>query len=136
MLIRARQQLDDPDINFIPLIDVLLVIVIFLAVSTTFTQERVLEVMLPQAQSQAEVPEAIAITIAADGRIAINEQVLPQISMQAISEALSKATREPEKATVVIRADANATHQSVVTVMQAAKQAGIKQLGLAAQVSD
>lgn len=136
MLIRARQQLDDPDINFIPLIDVLLVIVIFLAVSTTFTRERAIEVTLPQAQSQAEVPEAIAITIAADGRIAINEQVLPQISMQAISEALSKATREPEKATVVIRADANATHQSVVTVMQAAKQAGIKQLGLAAQVSD
>lgn len=135
MLIRRRDYSDDPDINFIPLIDVLLVIVIFLAVSTTFTQERVMEVLLPKAESQAETPTAITLTVAADGQMAINDRVLPEITVEAIAAALSGVAQGDDVA-VVIRADANATHQSVVTAMQAVSRAGIQKLSFAAQVAD
>ena len=135
MRIRYRSADHDPDINFIPLIDVLLVIVIFLAVSTTFTQERVMEVLLPQAQTDAPVPEALILSIDADGRMALNDQLLPQATLSAVAEALSQQARGQD-VSVVIRADANATHQSVVTAMQAARRAGLNKLGFAAQVSD
>ncbi|UOD49247.1 ExbD/TolR family protein [Orrella daihaiensis] len=135
MLIRRTSSSDDPDINFIPLIDVLLVIVIFLAVSTTFTQERVMEVLLPKALTQAEVPTAIELTISSEGQMAINDRVLPEITVQAIAAALSSVAKGEDVA-VVIRADANATHQAVVTAMQAASRAGIQKLSFAAQVAD
>lgn len=135
MRIRYRAAADDPDINFIPLIDVLLVIVIFLAVSTTFTQERVMEVLLPQAQTDAPVADALTLTIDADGRMAINDRLLPETTLQAVADALSQQARGQD-VSVIIRADANATHQSVVTAMQAARRAGIDKLGFAAQVSD
>lgn len=135
MRIRQKPATDDPDINFIPLIDVLLVIVIFLAVSTTFTQERVLEVMLPQAQTDAPLPQAISLTIDTDGRVAINDRLLPQADLQTLTQALS-AQASGQDVSLIIRADANASHQSVVTAMQAARQAGIDKLGFAAQVAD
>lgn len=135
MLIRRREPTDDPDINFIPLIDVLLVIVIFLAVSTTFTQERVMEVLLPKAQTEAAMPTAITLTVAADGQMAINDQVLPDTTVEAIAAALTNVSKGEDIA-VVIRADANATHQAVVTAMQAASRAGIQKLSFAAQVAD
>ena len=135
MRIRPRSFDDSPDINFIPLIDVLLVIVIFLAVSTTFTQERVLNISLPQAQVDAETPQAVTITISADGQVAVSDSVLTQANVDNIVAALLAAA-DPARATVVIRADANATHQSVVTAMQAARQAGFEKLGLAAQIGD
>ena len=135
MLIRRRNYADEPDINFIPLIDVLLVIVIFLAVSTTFSQERVMEVLLPKAESQATTPTAITLTVAADGQVAIDDRVLPEITVEAIAAALTGAA-QGEDVAVVIRADANATHQSVVTAMQAVNRAGIQKLSFAAQVAD
>lgn len=135
MLIRRREPTDDPDINFIPLIDVLLVIVIFLAVSTTFTQERVMEVLLPKAQTEAAMPTAITLTVSADGQMAINDQVLPDTTVEAIAAALANVSGGEDIA-VVIRADANATHQAVVTAMQAASRAGIQRLSFAAQVAD
>ena len=135
MRIRQRVANDDPDINFIPLIDVLLVIVIFLAVSTTFTQERVLDVVLPQAQTDAPLPEAITLTIDPDGRVAINDRLLPQVTLQSLTDALRQQTTGAD-VSLIIRADGNASHQSVVTAMQAARQAGIEKLGFAAQVTD
>jgi biopolymer transport protein ExbD len=135
MRIRQRPATDEPDINFIPLIDVFLVIVIFLAVSTTFTQERVLEVMLPEAQTEAPLSEAINLTIDEQGRMAINDRLLPQATLEALIQALSEQAAGQD-VSLVIRADANASHQSVVTAMQAARQAGIDKLGFAAQVAD
>lgn len=135
MQIRRRPASDAPDINFIPLIDVLLVIVIFLAVSTTFTQERAMEVMLPKAQTQAELPTTITLTVAADGQMAINDRVLPEVTVQAVATALASLV-DGEDVALVIRADANATHQAVVTAMQAASRAGIQKLSFAAQVGD
>lgn len=135
MQIRRRSPSDSPDINLIPLIDVLLVIVIFLAVSTTFTQERVMEVLLPKAESQAQMPTAITLTVGADGQMAVNDRVLPEVNVQAIADALSSLASGDDVA-LVIRADANATHQAVVTAMQAASRAGIQKLSFAAQVAD
>lgn len=135
MQIRRRSPSDDPDINFIPLIDVLLVIVIFLAVSTTFTQERVMEVMLPKAQTEAEVPAALTLTVASDGQMALNDRVLTDITVESIAQALLMAA-DGQDVALIIRADANATHQAVVTAMQAAGRAGIQKLSFAAQVAD
>lgn len=135
MRIRQRTADDEPDINFIPLIDVLLVIVIFLAVSTTFTQERVLEVLLPEAQTDAPAPSAISLTIDAEGRMAVNDQLLPQATLRVVAHALREQAAGQD-VSLIIRADGNASHQSVVTAMQAARQAGIDKLGFAAQVTD
>jgi biopolymer transport protein ExbD len=136
MHLRAKHTDDSPDINFIPLIDVLLVIVIFLAVSTTFTQERALDVLLPQAQSAVEIPASISITIAADGQVAVDQRVLDSTDVTSIVAALIALEASGPDRVVVIRADANATHQSVVTAMQAARLAGIDKISLAAQVAD
>ncbi len=139
MHLRAKHADDSPDINLIPLIDVLLVIVIFLAVSTTFTQERALDVSLPQGQSAVEIPASISITIAADGQVAVDQQVLESTNVSAIVAALTAAAARDGSSlekTVVIRADANATHQAVVTAMQAARLAGLNKISLAAQVAD
>lgn len=136
MRLRARPADDAPDINFIPLIDVLLVIVIFLAVSTTFTRERLIDVSLPQAQTQVEVPAAIEVTIGADGQVAIGERVLADVSVLAITQALAALAARDVEPVVVIRADANATHQAVVNAMQAARLAGLRKVSLAAQVTD
>jgi len=136
MRFRTRPADDDPDINFIPLIDVLLVIVIFLAVSTTFSKERVIDVLLPQAQTQTETPTAIDITISSDGQVAIGQRVLADVTVEALTAAIAALAGSDSDQVVIIRADANATHQAVVNAMQAARLAGIRKLSLAAQVAD
>ncbi|MFO7746668.1 MAG: biopolymer transporter ExbD [Orrella sp.] len=136
MHLRAKDTDDSPDINFIPLIDVLLVIVIFLAVSTTFTQERALDVLLPQAQSDVELPQAINLTISADGQVAVDQRVLESAELDSLVAAIARIGDASSERIVVIRADANASHQAVVTAMQAARLAGIEKISLAAQVSD
>jgi biopolymer transport protein ExbD len=136
MRFRTRPAGDDPDINFIPLIDVLLVIVIFLAVSTTFSKERVIDVLLPQAQTQTEMPSAIDITISADGQVAVGQRVLTDVTVEALTAAIASLASSDSDQVVIIRADANATHQAVVNAMQAARLAGIRKLSLAAQVAD
>jgi len=136
MRFRTRPADDDPDINFIPLIDVLLVIVIFLAVSTTFSKERVIDVLLPQAQTQTETPTAIDITISSDGQVAIGQRVLTDVTVEALTAAIAALAGSDSDQVVIIRADANATHQAVVNAMQAARLAGIRKLSLAAQVAD
>jgi biopolymer transport protein ExbD len=136
MRFRTRPADDAPDINFIPLIDVLLVIVIFLAVSTTFSKERVLDVLLPQAQTQTEVPASIDVTISADGQVAVGQRVLTDVTVEALTAAIAGLAASNLEQVVIIRADANATHQAVVNAMQAARLAGIRKLSLAAQVTD
>jgi len=136
MHLRAKDTDDSPDINFIPLIDVLLVIVIFLAVSTTFTQERALDVLLPQAQSDVELPQAINLTISADGQVAVDQRVLESAELDSLVAAIARIGDASSERIVVIRADANASHQAVVTAMQAARLAGIDKISLAAQVND
>ncbi len=136
MHIRRRHFDEPPEINLIPLIDVLLVIIIFLAVSTTFSTERSIEVSLPQTQSQTELSQSLEITVTAEGQFALSGRLLPDNTMQTLVSALSNMPDVTEQTVLIIRADANATHQSVVNAMQAARQAGLSRISFAARIVD
>lgn len=136
MRIRPRHFDEPPEINLIPLIDVLLVIIIFLAVSTTFSVERSIEVTLPQAQTQGDLPEALELTITADGQFALQGRLLADNAQQTLINSLRGTADLGEQTVLIIRADANATHQSVVSAMQAARAAGLSRISFAARTSD
>ncbi len=135
---RFRQSTNDDnlDINLIPLIDVLLVMLIFLAATTTFTRQGVLKVLLPQAQADASTPAVIEITVSQDGRFAVGQQVISGSDILSLTEALKAAQKDLHDPAVVIYADAMAAHQFVIRAMQAARAAGIGRVHFATQVSD
>lgn len=124
---------EDPEINLISLIDVLLVLLIFFMVSTTFNQEGRVRVQLPQA-SALPVPrgphEPIVITVTAEGGYRINERALINSSPDTLRAAILKEAGS-DRGPLTIRADARATHQSVVTAMDVAGRLGFAQLNIA-----
>ena len=130
--IRARRR-EDPEINLINFIDVLLVLLIFFMVSTTFNQEGRVKVQLPQA-SQVPVPrgpkEPLVITITADGGYRVNERSLINSSPDTLRAALVKEAGA-DRGPITIRADARTTHQAVVTAMDVAGKLGFAQLNIA-----
>ena len=130
--IRARRR-EDPEINLISLIDVLLVLLIFFMVSTTFQQEGRVKVQLPQA-SQIPQPrgsrEPLVITITAEGGYRVNERSLINASPDTLRAALLKEAGT-ERGPITIRADARSTHQAVVTAMDVAGKLGFSQLNIA-----
>ena len=135
MRFRSDSNEDTLDINLIPLIDVLLVMLIFLAATTTFARQGVLKVLLPQAQAQATSPAVIEITVSQDGRFAVGQQLIPGADMAALTAALTLAQKGLEDPVVVIHADAMAAHQFVIRAMQAARDAGLGRVQFAAQIS-
>ena len=126
---------EDPEINLIPLIDVLLVVLIFLAVSTTYSRFAQLQIDLPTADpnNAASRPQEIQVGISADGRFALGRTVLPVNDASALAEVLRAAAAKLSDPVVVINADAQAPHQSVITVMDAARNAGLSRLSFATQ---
>lgn len=132
MNLRPRNR-DDPEINLISLIDVLLVLLIFFMVSTTFNQEGRIRVQLPQASS-IPVPrgnrEPLVITVTAEGGYRVNERPLINSSPDTLRAALLKEAGA-DRGPLTIRADARATHQSVVTAMDVAGRLGFSQLNIA-----
>jgi biopolymer transport protein ExbD len=130
--LRPRQQ-EDPEINLISLIDVLLVLLIFFMVSTTFQQEGRVKVQLPQA-SQIPLPrgthEPLVITITAEGGYRVNERALINANPETLRSALVKEAGT-ERGPLTIRADARTTHQAVVTAMDVAGKLGFAQLNIA-----
>ena len=132
MKLRPRQH-EDPEINLISLIDVLLVLLIFFMVSTTFQQEGRVKVQLPQA-SQIPLPrgthEALVITITAEGGYRVNERALINANPETLRSALVKEAGT-ERGPLTIRADARTTHQAVVTAMDVAGKLGFAQLNIA-----
>ena len=127
---------DEPEINLIPFIDVLLVILIFLMLSTTYSRFTELQVTLPVANADAtrERPAEIIVSIAADGRAAIDKQAVEGRSVEILALALRQAASERKDPVVIISADANAAHQSVVNVLDAARRVGLGRITFAAQV--
>jgi biopolymer transport protein ExbD len=123
---------DSPDINLIPLIDVLLVILIFLAATTTFTQERQLKISLPQANAEQLQTPSIEVSIAQDGRYAIAGML---ISADELATRLKVQTAGQTDRVLLIRADAMAPHQAVIHAMQAAREAGMSKVHFATQAS-
>jgi biopolymer transport protein ExbD len=130
-----RRRPDEPEINLIPFIDVLLVILIFLMLSTTYSRFTELQVQLPTADAEKmkERPREIVVAVASDGRYSVKGQLLEGRSVDGLAAALADAAAGRSDAIVVISADALATHQSVVNVLDAARRAGLSRLTYAAQ---
>ena len=128
---RFRRPLDEePELNLVPLIDVMLIVLIFLAVSTTYSRYSELRLHLPTAQANptdVRVNE-IVVGVGADGRFALDRIVLPNTDPEAVAKALSQAAQGLSDPMVVIHADAQAPHQAVVNVMEAARQAGLSRI--------
>ena len=132
---RLGSHKEEPEINLIPLIDVLLVILIFLMVTTTYSRFAELQINLPTADAskQAEQPNEIDVAVTASGQILVNKSPLPTADVKTVSEALLRAAGQRTDPLIVINADAKATHQSVVDVMQAAQTAGYPHISFATQ---
>ncbi len=130
-----RPRPDDPEINLIPLIDVLLVIVIFLTITTTYAKYTELKITLPTANAPKaqQYPNEVVISIAADGSCAVDHTVLAHGDVADIAAALTRASRGRADTMVVISADAQSTQQSVVNAMEAARLAGLSRLTFATQ---
>ncbi|MBV7485770.1 biopolymer transporter ExbD [Bordetella sp. BOR01] len=129
----VRGERDDLEINLIPLIDVLLVILIFLAATTSFARYTQLKVTLPEAAIEQDTPPAIEVAISRDGRYAVNGTLVDAAGPADMAQALTLAAAGKAQPLLLINADAQATHQSVVNVMEAARLAGIGRVNFAAQ---
>ena len=117
----------DVDINLTPLIDVVFLLLIFFMVSTTFIKESEIELTLPQATEdiREELTEKIQVSIDRNGTVFVNQQALSSARLDAIRQALNRVREDGGDPVVVIRADAAASHQAVVDVMDASRQAGL-----------
>ena len=126
MRFRPRAFREEPEINFIPLIDVLLVILIFLMVTTTYSRFAELQINLPTAEAKKapERSDQIDVGIDAKGTYSINRQVVAGANRDTLARELKRAASGMKDPVVVINADAEASHQSVIRVMEAAQSAG------------
>lgn len=132
--IRSREE---PEINLIPFIDVLLVVVIFLMLSTTYSKFTELEIKLPTADTQAQrdYPKEVIVAVSSDGRYVVNRTPVVGKGVEEVAAALTQAATAGKESVVVIHADASVAHQSVITVMEAARRSGLTQITFAAQTS-
>lgn len=136
MNFRRGQVAEEPEINLVPLIDVLLVILIFLMVTTSYAKFNELHIALPTAEAdklQTRINE-INIAVAADGRYSIDRRILANRDASGLSERLLEEAAKRRDPVLVISADANTTHQSVVTVLEAARLAKLNKISFATQV--
>jgi biopolymer transport protein ExbD len=135
MDLRRTHTREDPEINFIPLIDVLLVILIFLMVTTTYQRVAELQITLPEADADQmkQRPKEINVGVDTQGRYVIDRTLLNFTTVAALADALKSAAGDAKDPVVVINADANATHQSVIHVMEAARAAGLIHITFATQ---
>jgi biopolymer transport protein ExbD len=133
---RGRER-DEPEINLIPLIDVFLVIIIFLMLTTTYAKFSGLEINLPKADStkSIETPNEISVGVTATGQVLVNKQPVTTSDVAAIAEALRVAAGGHADPVIIISADAQTTHQRVVDVMQAAQTAGYPKISFTTQVN-
>lgn len=134
MNFRGRDK-EEPEINLIPFIDVLLVVLIFLMLSTTYSKFTELQLTLPlaDAQAQRDYPKEVVVTVTSDGAYAVNKVSVPGRSLEALAAALLDGAKAGKDSVVIISADASAKHQAVVTVMEAARRTGLTQITFATQ---
>lgn len=126
---------EEPEINLIPFIDVLLVVLIFLMLSTTYAKFTELQVTLPTADADAsrERPREITVSVSADGRYSVNGDAVDGRSVELLTMALSQAAEGRNDMPIIVSADATSAHQSVINVMDAARRAGLARITFAAQ---
>ena len=130
-------RIEEPEINLIPFIDVLLVVLIFLMLSTTYSKFTELQVTLPVADAEKlrERPREIIVVVSADGRYVVNRKPVEGRSVERLAAELSAVAAGSNDLIVIVSADATAAHQSVVNVMDAARRAGLPRLTFATQTS-
>lgn len=133
---RGRRH-EELEMNLVPLIDVLLVIIIFLVVSATFSRTSELQINLPTAEANSPQDKPLVVTVEVDatGRYMVNGRAIEGADVAGIVSALTKAAGEGKEPTIVINADAKTTHQSVINVMEAARQANYTHITFATQIS-
>ena len=131
---RGREK-EPLEINLVPLIDVMMVILIFLMITTTYSKYTELQINLPtaEAQKQLERPGEIAVLVNAQGQYVVNRNAVAFRSVEQLAEELRRAGASLKEPVVVISADALATHQAVVRVMEAARLAGLSQITFTTQ---
>ena len=136
MNFRPRHR-DEPEINLIPFIDVLLVVLIFLMLSTTYSKFTELQLKLPvaDADAQRDYPKEVIVGVAADGRYTVNRVPVTGRSAEVMAQALADAAKAGKDSTIIISADGAAPHQAVITVLEGARRAGLNQITFAAQSS-
>lgn len=126
---------EEPEINLVPFIDVLLVIVIFLAVTTTYAKYSELKINLPIASAENKINkiEEIVVGVSSSGDYLINGEIIGFSSVVSFAANLQRASRGNPDPTLIVNADGDATHQSVVNVMESARIAGFTKIVFSAQ---
>jgi biopolymer transport protein ExbD len=132
---RRGARREEPEMNLVPMIDVLLVIVIFLVVTTTYSRYSELQINLPSAEANQvqERPNQVNVAVTASGQYVVDRVPLTTRDPAAISVELKRAARGNPDPMIIINADANSTHQSVVNVMEAARMAGFGRITFTTQ---
>ena len=130
-----RHGREEPDINLIPLIDILIVVLIFLFLTTTYSRFAELQINLPEAAAEksADKPSVLNVAVDAAGKYAINGQPTVFGSTQNFAAALRAAAKDSKEPVIAISADAAATHQSVINVMESARLAGYNHISFTTQ---
>ena len=133
---RGREK-EPLEINLVPLIDVMMVILIFLMISTTYSKYTELQINLPSAQAEKQLdrPNEITVLVNAQGQYVVNRSAVPFRSVEQLADEMRRAGAGLKEPVVVITADAAATHQSVIRVMEAARIAGLSQITFTTQSS-
>ena len=131
----GRPQSAEPEINLIPFIDVLLVILIFLMLTTTYGRLTQLDMRLPKADSaqQENRPDEIRVSVSSDGQYMVQKTAVSTSDIGSLTQALSLAANQNADALLVISADARASHQAVMQVLEAAQKAGLQHITFSAQ---
>lgn len=129
---------EDPEINLIPMIDVLLVILIFLMVTTTYAKFAELQINLPEASAQKTTEQAgiIQVSVDAAGHYGVNNTPVVFHRADDLAQALKLAAGKIAEPVININADASATHQSVINVMEAARLAGYTRITFTTQAKE
>jgi biopolymer transport protein ExbD len=138
MNFRRQARHEEPEINLIPFIDVLLVILIFLMLSTTYSRFTELQLNLPAADAEQmrERPGEIIVAVSSDGRYTLNRRAVDGRSVEQLAAELRAAAAGRADTILIVSADALATHQSVINVLDAARRAGLARLSFAAQTGE
>jgi biopolymer transport protein ExbD len=132
MNFRVRPK-EEPEINLIPFIDVLLVILIFLMLSTTYSKYTEIQLKLPVAnvEAQRDVDREVLVSVNSEGKYSVNKQAVNGNSVADLAQALQASAKAGPQSVLIIQADANAKHQAVISVMEAARRAGLTQITFA-----
>lgn len=132
MNFRVRTK-EEPEINLIPFIDVLLVILIFLMLSTTYAKFTEMQLKLPVADVDAQRDHAkeVLVSVSADGQYSVNKQMVNGRNVAELANAMKAGAKAGPESVLIIHADASARHQAVINVMEAARRAGLTQITFA-----